>query len=210
MFPFPFSSRANNDSDRYTSWGKKRTSRTGGLPSSETSTPRHTWGSQTSSADSLKSTASSAAWPGNSLISPPLTAQLFTRPPSSPTHSPVGPSRANKVYKHSSLQTIHNQPIKLEPHIASGSDDGYFSTAGSKQLSPIVEQDYFSPEGRPMSLPVDHPTELQICTPNGTEFSDTPRTYSRIKILIVEYSQRMVQDLHRSIRPSSPDRSKGP
>lgn len=173
MFPFPFSSKSSNDSDRYTSWAKRRASRTG---SSGTSTPSHTWGSQSSLADSLQSTASNAPWPGNSLISPPLTAQMYNRPPSSPPHSPVGPSRANKVHKQSSLQAAHNQPVKLDPRIASGSDDGYFSM-GSKQLSPIVEQDYFSPEGMPMSLPVEHPTELQICTPGGSEFSDTPRTY---------------------------------
>lgn len=181
MFPFSFS-RAANDSDRYTSWRKKRTSRTA---SSGTSTPSRTWGSQTSLADSLQSTASNVAWQGNSFISPPLTAQLYGRPPSnsSPTHSPVSPSRANKAQRNSPLQTSHNQSVRLDPRMASGSDDGYFSsTMANKQLSPIVEQDYFSPEGRPVPLPAEHPTELQICTPGGSELSETPRTYLWIKL----------------------------
>lgn len=178
MFPFPFSSRPINDSDRRSSWDKKRTSRPGVFPSSGTSTPSHTWGSQSSLADSLQSTASNVAWQGgNPLISLPLTAQGFDRSSLSPAHSPVGPARTNKVYKHSSFQTTHTQSAKLDPRVVSGSDDGYLS-AGSKPLSPIVEQDYFSPEGRSMPLPVEHTTELQICTPGGSEFSDTPRTYS--------------------------------
>jgi len=154
MFAFPFSS--------------KRTAGTGSRDASS---------GQTSLADtSLRSTPENV--PGhdiNSPISIPLSAHLLARSASLPIHTPVaGPSRP-KGLKHSSYQISSTQSLKLDPRIVCASDDGYFG----KQLSPIYEKDYFSPERIPIPLPSERTTEKPCTTPSGSEYSDAPRACRR-------------------------------
>ena len=187
----------------------KQTSRSA---SSGASTPSLS-GSQTSLADpSPQSATSDASWQGgNPLISVPLSALLIGRSASCaiPTHSPppvAGPSRPTKIPKHSALQISSTQSLKLDPRVCSVSDDGYFGS-GSKQLSPIVEQDYFSPERRTTPLPLEHAAERHVPTQNGSEQSDTPRMrLQNISLWLDTYSKGQFQDNLQSIRLLSTDR----
>jgi hypothetical protein len=180
MFAFPFSS--------------KRTAGT----SSEASS------GQTSLADtSLRST--SANVPGqdvNSPISFPLSAHLLARSASLPIRTPVAGSSRPKALKHSSYQISSTQSLKLDPRIVGPSDDGYFG----KQLSPISEKDYFSPERMPIPLPSEHTTEKPCTTPGGSEYSDAPRACRRhIQFPLGTDNKPKFQDSPRPARPSSSD-----
>lgn len=182
-FSFPFPSRASgSDSDKHSSWGKKWTSRTGtALPSnSGTTTPSHSASQASLAADDLQF-APTDAWKGEMAdLTPPLAAHIIERSSSSPAPSLAGPSRAPKAIKHSSLQPTSTHSLRLDSRVVSASDDGYFGAAGSKPLSPIVEQDYFSPERRSMPLPLNQSAEM-VSTPNGSELSSTYRESSRFK-----------------------------
>ena len=162
MFPFPFSS--------------KRTSGGSGASSLAES------GSQTSLVDpSLQSNAhNDGRQGGNAHISLPLSAHLLVRSASFPSPPPTAGFSRPKPPKHFSQQISSTQFLKLDPRIVSTSDDGYFGS-GSKQLSPIVEQDYFSPERRALPLPIED-TEKPV-TPNGSEHSETPRMSLRYVVV---------------------------
>jgi hypothetical protein len=154
MFAFSFSSK-----------------RTAGTCSSDASS------GQTNLADtSLLSTPVNV--PGRDLNSPisfPLSAHLLARSTSLPIRTPVaGPSRP-KGLKHSSYQISSTQSLKLDPRLVYAPDDGYFG----KQLSPISEKDYFSPERMPIPLPSEHTAEKPCSTPGGSEYSDAPRACRR-------------------------------
>lgn len=188
MFSLSFPSRIPG-SDR-SSWGKKRTSNNGASTSilpvssmSGTSTPRipSTSPSHTSLADSLQSNPFNA---GGVSLAPPLAAYLHGRSVSTPT-TPSPPKATPRVAKHSSLQSPPTQPaLKVDPRIMSVSDAG---TGTSKMLSPIVEQDYFSPARRSMALPVDNPMQTQeVTTPPISESSDAPRMYTHCYLRIRE------------------------
>jgi hypothetical protein len=134
-----------------------------------------------SSSPSPQSPVSNSSWQGgNPSISAPLSALLLGRSAlsSAPVYSAplAGSNRPTKSYKHYSMPISSTQSLKLDPRIISISDDGYF-VSGSKQLSPIVEQDYFSPEIRTLPLPVEDIGQ-QVTTPIGSDHSDTPRTLS--------------------------------
>lgn len=171
MFPFPFPST--------------RTSRS---TNSGASTPSRS-GSQTSLVESSIQ-PNDPCQSGNPLISAPLSALLATRsatnsipPPSTPIAGPCWPP---KIPKHTSLQISSTQSLKLDPRISSVSDDGYFGSA-SKPLSPIVEQDYVSPERRALPLPEDiH--ENRFPAQCGSEQSETPRTHHQDILSLLEYS----------------------
>lgn len=177
MLSLSFSSRLSSN-DR-SSWGKKRMSSnatsTSTLPMGNTSgistpqfpltNPSHT---------GLKDSSSLQSNTGDVSLAPPLAAYRSVSSPTTPSLPKVTP----KVTKHSSLQSTPTQPtLKVDPRILSVSDAG---TGSGKMLSPIVEQDYFSPARRSVALPTDNGVQMQDVTlpPPISKFSDAPRMYT--------------------------------
>ena len=126
---------------------------------------------------SLAESSSLQSNTGDVSLAPPLAAYLLGRSVSSPT-TPSLPKATPRVAKHSSLQNPPTQStLKVDSRILSVSDAG---TGSGKMLSPIVEQDYFSPAKRSMALPVDNAVQTQEVTlpPAISEFLDAPRMYT--------------------------------
>ena len=180
MFPLLFPSRlSGNDSS---SWGMKWTLNSGASTSilpmintSGTSTPQLPSTNPSHTSDVGSSSLQSNT--NNVSIAPPLAVHILSRSVSSPTTPPLRKATP-RVVKHSSLQNPPTQPtLKVDPRTLSVSDAG---TGSNKMLSPIVEQDYFSPTRRSMTLPVDNTVQTQevIVPPPISELSDAPRMYT--------------------------------
>lgn len=82
----------------------------------------------------------------------------------------------SKIYKQSSLKSTLS--LRLEPRYSSSLDETRSLHNIVAPLSPIVEQDYFSPERRSIQLPVDHSgsqSPVGTSTPIESDIADLAR-----------------------------------
>jgi hypothetical protein len=139
-----------------------------------------------SSTDRSRSGTSPSGWASSShTLSTPPQAHVAGWPASSspPPRLPLIPMVSTprpKFYTHSSAKSTHS--LRLDPrYYASGpvpyTDDPYLHP-GVKQLSPIAEQDHFSPERRSLPLPSSSERDITITSsqlynssPDGSELT---------------------------------------
>lgn len=117
-----------------------------------------------------------ASWVSCSNLSVPGQAHVAGRPASTPPPSrtspiPMVPTPRPKFYSHSLAKSAHS--LRLDPTYTSSSSpfpDDYLQP-GAKHLSPIAEQDYFSPERRSLPLPSERDITLSSSSPDGSEIT---------------------------------------
>ena len=97
-------------------------------------------------------------------------APVITRSASSPLFSTNTPG----IYAHSTFSSTHS--LRLDSRYNFGADDGTFIPV-VKQLSPIAEQEYFSPEQQTLPLPAEDVTPSQNTTPTESQHSGIIRMY---------------------------------
>jgi hypothetical protein len=154
--------------------------RTGGVvPPNETPTifdSRNRSSSDAGSEHSSRSGPSHVAWISDNYVpNMSLEAPIIGRSASSPQSRPSSAFTANrlaKLYIQPLSRSTHS--LRLDSRSAWGPEDSYYFP-GIKPLSPIAEQDYFSPERRSLPLPVEQAS--QASTPNGSQYSGITRMY---------------------------------
>jgi hypothetical protein len=100
-------------------------------------------------------------------------AHVINRSASSPHLSAYNQSG---IYTHSTFSSTHS--LRFDPRYYPGAVDDGFSPPMIKPLSPIAEQDYFSPERQSLPLPPEDATISQISSPTGSQYSGVIRTLS--------------------------------
>lgn len=170
--------KTDSATDRNRGKGKLRVDHANSIASTSdtTSDSSNHWHADSSDLENaLRTGPSHVAWINNSppFLIPPLGAQMIGRSVSSPQPALVS-STTSKLYTHSTLRSTHS--LRLDPRYTPGPDDGHFPII--KPLSPIEEQDYFSPETQSMSLPLVEQdiTTSQASTPDGSQHSEIART----------------------------------
>jgi hypothetical protein len=100
-------------------------------------------------------------------------AHVITRSASSPLLSTDMPT-AHQAFS-------GTNPSRFDPRY-NEADDGSFPIV-IKQLSPIAEQDYFSPEKQTLPLPAEDVTPSQTSTPTESQYSGAFRAYRPLHAL---------------------------